>query len=240
MTISERALPLTPMQQAMFVHSLAHQTDDLLLTQIVLSLRGPLDTELFADALKALVRRHPALRTALVWEGAQEPRQRVHTDAQAEIDIRDWRGRPVDVLLLDWLKRDQVRGYNLRTAPLTRFGVFQVGPQAFDFVWSCHHLIADRWCIGVVLNDLFALYAERVHGEPAGLPPAGDFARYVDWVRNQDHTALENYWRTQLAHHSHSAIAPANTPEPTMFVASSVVPANGPNRMPPPSEANSR
>jgi thioesterase domain-containing protein len=208
MTISERAFPLTPMQQAMFVHSLAHQTDDLLLNQIVLSLRGPLDTELLADALKALVRRHPALRTALVWEGAQEPRQRVHSDAQVEVDIRDWRGRPVDALLLDWLKRDQVRGYNLRTAPLTRFGIFRVGEAAHDFVWSCHHLVADRWCIGVMLSDLFALYAERVTGVTADLPPVGAFSAYVEWARNQDYTALENYWRTQLAHHDHAAVSP--------------------------------
>jgi len=75
----EDAYPLSPMQRLMLLHAITAVGNGVLLNQVCYEIRGPLDASAFQRAWDALVARHPALRTAFLWEGLQQPLQVVRS-----------------------------------------------------------------------------------------------------------------------------------------------------------------
>src|SRR5271156_2455633 len=61
----EDVLPLSPLQEGLLFHALFDaQGPDIYVTQLMLSLDGPLDGEVLRAAAEALVQRHASLRAA--------------------------------------------------------------------------------------------------------------------------------------------------------------------------------
>ena len=71
----EDAYPLSPMQRLMLLHAISSAGTDVLLNQVCYEIRGLLDVTAFHRAWDTLVARHPALRTAFLWEGLPQPLQ---------------------------------------------------------------------------------------------------------------------------------------------------------------------
>jgi hypothetical protein len=81
--------PLTPMQQIMLTHALAAPDSPVLSTQFCYRIRGPLDVDAFRESWNEVVRRHPALRTAFIWEGLEQPLQAVRSKVTVPFEVRD-------------------------------------------------------------------------------------------------------------------------------------------------------
>ncbi len=189
--------PLSPMQALMLTHALASRARenerDASFSQIVYDLRGALNIEAFAESWRELMRRHTALRTAVLHEGLKQPVQVVRKEAVLEFVVEDWRGDSDAQARLDaWLAADRARGIDLTAAPLMRFALFQIADQAYRFVWSSHHIVVDRWCIGLLLGEARALYAG------AQLLPARPFRDYIGWMQKRNVAADEAFWRGRL------------------------------------------
>lgn len=194
----EDVYPLSPMQALMLTHALAARARDdgrdTSFSQIVYDIQGALNAEAFAGAWRQLTRRHTALRTAVLHEGLKQPVQVVRKEAPLEFVMEDWRGHgDVQSRLDAWLAADRARGIDLSIAPLMRFALFQIADQAYRFVWSSHHIVVDRWCIGLLLGEARALYVG------AQLPPARPFRDYIGWLQKRDAAADEAFWRERLA-----------------------------------------
>ncbi|HID77542.1 MAG TPA: non-ribosomal peptide synthetase, partial [Planctomycetaceae bacterium] len=66
---------LSSLQQRMLVRALAAPHQGALVEQLTCTLQGDLDAAALRRAWQTVVARHPALRTALVWEGLKKPLQ---------------------------------------------------------------------------------------------------------------------------------------------------------------------
>ena len=139
------------MQQFMLLHTLSARGDDVLFNQFGYVIDGPFDPAAFEGAWADILRRHAILRTIFLWDGLQAPVQVVRERVPTPLTCLDWRAD--DVVTQDdryraFLREDAARGFDLTAAPLMRLTLIRVADARWRFVWSSHHLIVDRWCIG--------------------------------------------------------------------------------------------
>ncbi|MBC5800007.1 MAG: amino acid adenylation domain-containing protein [Candidatus Eremiobacteraeota bacterium] len=193
------AYPLSPMQQ---LHVLTHAGDDPGFEQWRYTLHGALDVGALRFAWQAVIDRHAILRTAFEIDRPGEPRQVVHTHAALPWNEYDWRRctgaerrEALDALLRD----DRARGFAFKQPPLMRLALVRTADDAYELIWSQHHLLLDRWSWPLVLADVAAFYAASSCGTTAALAPAVAFADYVRWAQAQDGAAAEAFWRSLFA-----------------------------------------
>nr|MCH9649032.1 amino acid adenylation domain-containing protein [Deltaproteobacteria bacterium] len=219
----EDVYPLSPLQQGMLFHTVFEPTEGTYVGQLSVDFHSQLDLEVFRRAWQAVVDRHSSLRTAFHWDSLDRPLQVVleGQEAAVEVTYRDLRGQgreQQEGFMDGYQQEDRQRGFDLGTAPLLRFVVFQLEDGLQRLVWSFHQLVLDGWSLPILLQDFFTAYrhgsaAEQIHGEGAGaeattgevtgtdfrLPPARPYRDYVTWLLEQDLEAAETFWKGQLA-----------------------------------------
>ncbi|HET7228870.1 MAG TPA: amino acid adenylation domain-containing protein, partial [Longimicrobium sp.] len=198
----EDVYPLAPMQEGILFHAVYGGEHQEYQTQSAHRLEGPLDAALFRRAWGEVARRHAALRTSFVWEGVPRPVQRVHAAVELPWVVEDWSGlsrQEQDAALERYLAEDRGRGFDLREAPLSRFALFRVAPDAHWFVWTQHHLPIDGWTCARLMTEVFRLHHGWSAGEPVQLARVRPYRDYIDWLERQDQGAAEAYWRRVLA-----------------------------------------
>lgn len=197
---------LTPMQEVMLLHSAPTGGDDVLFHQFRYEWRGEVDAEAFEGAWQEVARHHPALRTAFAWKGLEAPVQVVRTEVQVPVERLDLTGGGGEAALAEWMEQDRRRGFDLTRAPLTRVLLAERAPDHWTVVWSSHHLVLDRWCIGLVLDDLAAAYEGEIAGRRGPRRAPGRFRDYVAWtIERRADGASETHWARTLAGARHAA-----------------------------------
>lgn len=194
--------PLTPMQRLMLLHSVANPDSVALENEVTYEIDGPLDAPAFREALRELVARHPALRTAILWEGLDQPLNVVRTSVDSsmtEVDLSDGSLRSREAQIDEILRRHRVRRPNLNRPPLMHCTLARLGPERHVLVWGAHHLIMDRWSFDILMEELQALYRGLVSGRPADLPEPGRFRDYIAWLKRRDPGDAESFWKDHLA-----------------------------------------
>ena len=196
----EDAYPLSSMQRLMLLHAISSAGNGVLLNQVCYDVRGPLDTSAFHRAWDALVARHPALRTAFLWEGLPQPLQVVRATVSVPFRHVDLTAAEAPAEAIDALRREDFDApMALGRAPLMRCTLVRLGPEHHYFIWAVHHLVVDRWSHAVLFADLRALYAGYATGAAPVLAPPAPFRGYIEWTTRQDRTAAERFWREELA-----------------------------------------
>jgi hypothetical protein len=88
----EDVYPLTAMQAGMAFHGLDPAADGVYFQQTTFVLDGVDDPALLARAWQQVVDRTPVLRSAVAWDGLEEPVQIVHRDVRVPVTHLDWTG----------------------------------------------------------------------------------------------------------------------------------------------------
>ena len=175
------------------------------LVPVVLRLTGPLDADRLAAALRAVVRRHEALRTALL-DGAQEVR-----DVEPVLDRHD----VAPDGLAAAVDAETGRPFDLAAPPLLRAALFRLAADEHVLTLVAHHAVCDDLSLGIVLRDLATAY-----GGAALAEPAVQFADYAVWRRDRRTpervAAQEAYWTRTLAGAPDALDLPTDRPRPPM------------------------
>ena len=194
--------PLSPMQQGMLFHSLFAPESGVYVEQMSCTLRGDLDLSAFERAWQRVVDRHPILRTAFVGEGLKEPVQVVHRKVQLPVEQQDWRTFPPteqEACLESFLQAERERGFDLSKAPLMRLALMRTDDDAYEFIWTNHHILLDGWSIPLLLQEVFAFYESFRRGQDLRLGPPRPYRNYIVWLKRQNMEQAEAFWRTTLA-----------------------------------------
>ncbi|HEY0738135.1 MAG TPA: condensation domain-containing protein, partial [Herpetosiphonaceae bacterium] len=183
-------------------------------------LQGPLSQPALRQAFDALVARHEVLRTSFrIVDG--HPQQVIAPTLEADLSLVDLHDEPGDThedrtreLALDLIEQP----FDLGRGPLLRAMLIVLEPEAAVLVIVLHHIVGDRWSLGLLIRDLGALYTAARTGEASLLRPLPiQYADYAHWQRTRLQDAvLESqlsYWRSQLANLPRLRI-PADYPRP--------------------------
>ncbi|HYH81623.1 MAG TPA: amino acid adenylation domain-containing protein [Longimicrobium sp.] len=151
-------------------------------------IRTPLDTDVVRRTLDEIVRRHEVLRSAIVQSPAG-PVQVVAPPGAVPFEVRDLRGldpatREQEALRL--ATEDAVRPFDLERAPLIRAGVLWMGEHDRVFLLNVHHVAADGWSMGVLVDEFRQLYAAFAAGRPSPLRElAIQYADFAAWQQER-------------------------------------------------------
>ena len=190
--------PLTPMQQGMLFHALTDPAGSVFVNQMSIQLHGPVAERELRNATERLIARHPALRSAFVWDGLEQPLQVVREQVAVEWASHDWSGlsdADQNRMLEKFLEEDRQRGIDLAAAPLTRLALIRMGDESWLWVWTTHHLIADGWSMRVMLSELFS----DLRGEVDMVAEPPPFRDFVAHLTGRDSSADEEFWRSRLS-----------------------------------------
>ncbi|MEO1035686.1 MAG: condensation domain-containing protein [Pseudomonadota bacterium] len=190
--------PLSPMQRLMLLHSARVAGSSSLTNQFRYRITGPLDVERFEAAWQRVIERHPALRTAFVWENVEQPVQVVREQVTVPFEYIDCHGLGAaerEATVQRAQREDRDSGFELKRAPLMRLTLLRLDEEEHLLIWSRHHLILDLWSVEVLFAEIVANY-DRPHAAAA---PAVGFRDYVGWLSAQDATDAEAFFRRYLA-----------------------------------------
>ncbi|HLO02126.1 MAG TPA: amino acid adenylation domain-containing protein [Symbiobacteriaceae bacterium] len=194
--------PLAPLQEGILFHTVLDPASGTYVVQLTCLVDGRLDVDAFRTAWQRVVDRHPALRTLFLWEKREKPVQVVRQEAEVPWELLDWSDASAaeqSQRLEAFLVSERQRGFDLTRAPLMRLALIRTGDETHQFVWSVHHLLIDGWSVGVVLQEVFALYNAICQGDPVNLPTYRPYREYIGWLQRQDMARAEAYWRQALA-----------------------------------------
>ena len=200
----EDILPLSPMQELMLLHLAAAgaRGSTALIEQSVVSLQGDLDPAALRQAWQQVVDRHQALRAAFAWQGMTKPVQVIRRKVTLPWEEVDWRHLEESARKVELdarLDADRRRGFDPLQAPLMRLALIRVGQDTWWMLKSAHHIVFDRWSVGVMLREVLTLYADIRSGRRSSLPPAPPYKAYFEHLARQDPRRAEAYWRESLA-----------------------------------------
>ncbi|MDQ3886902.1 MAG: condensation domain-containing protein, partial [Actinomycetota bacterium] len=154
---------------------------------LALRLVGLLDVAALTAALQTLLARHESLRTTFD-EVDGEGVQIVHPPHELPLPVVDLSRAPhPSPDRLDWvLSEEYAQPFDLRHGPLLRALLVRISDHEHVLMFTAHHIVTDGWSMGVLTEELGALYDAALRGEEAALPPPplqyGDFAV---WQRTQ-------------------------------------------------------
>ncbi|HLY31528.1 MAG TPA: condensation domain-containing protein, partial [Ktedonobacterales bacterium] len=198
----EDLYPLSPMQSGMLFHCLYAQEHAVYVDHLLYTLHGDVDPLVFERAWQVLIARHSLLRTSFHWQGLEEALQVVHRSARTPLDVRDWRDlsdEEQERALGELRKEDRGKGLDLGSAPLMRLTLLRRGSQRWELLWSVHHLVVDRWSIGLLMGELGWAYEALHAGELPALPASRPYSDYIDWLQQQEQARAQTYWRGLLS-----------------------------------------
>jgi amino acid adenylation domain-containing protein/non-ribosomal peptide synthase protein (TIGR01720 family) len=193
--------PLSPMQQGMLFHSLFEPGEGVYIAQFVFELQESVDVAVLRGVWEELLRRHAALRTAFFWEDLSDPLQSIVRTVELPWSEEDWSALPEPQRiekLGEYLAADRARGFSLSHAPLLRLARLRTGEAGSWLVLSLHQILLDGWSLPLLFEDLFSLYGAAIRGENVRLEDRQPYRRYIEWLRDQDLAASEEYWRDAL------------------------------------------
>jgi amino acid adenylation domain-containing protein/non-ribosomal peptide synthase protein (TIGR01720 family) len=198
----ESIYPLSPMQQGMLFHTLYTPESRMYFQHLSCVLQGCLQVPAFEKAWQQVVERHPVLRTAFVWEKRSKPLQVVCKSVKLRWTHYDWSALSLSEQkehLETFLQVDRTRGFELNQAPLMHFTLIQTAVDAYQFIWSYHHLLIDGWSLPNIVQEVFAFYEVFSRNDDLNLKMPRPYRDYIAWLQKQDNSKTEAFWRQKLA-----------------------------------------
>lgn len=171
-----------------------------------LHLIGPLKVAALQRSLNEILRRHEVLQTAFtVMDG--QPMQVIVPGAAVDLPIIDIGNRSFSTddesAVLGLACEQAQRSFDLSQGPLLRASLLRIDQENHILFLVIHHIVADGWSIGVLVQELSALYSAFATNKSSPLPdPPIQYADFAVWQRQRMQGELLekhlSYWREQL------------------------------------------
>ena len=184
--------PLTPMQKKFFILNQLQTMQTAYNISSVLVVQGTLDREKLKEAFSMIIHRHATLRTSFIMVD-KEPVQRVHRDADFELEYNTLAGAQTEV---EYIKRF-IRPFDLSRAPLLRAGLLKISEGKHILMFDMHHIVSDGTSVGILIRDMVNFY----EGKELPLLPIQykDFSQWFNSPRGEEAIAAqEAYWLGQF------------------------------------------
>ncbi|MCU0532507.1 MAG: aminotransferase class III-fold pyridoxal phosphate-dependent enzyme [Hydrococcus sp. Prado102] len=210
-------VPLTEAQKQLWI--LDRMGDEGSLAYAIslsLQLQGSLNREALNRAVQQVVDRHEALRTIIDAQGDFQQILPSLTVDVPLIDLSSVGDRESNVT--EWFQKESQQRFDLIEGPLFRCQILKLEEQRHLFVLTAHHIIADGWSMGTIIQEISQLYSADCQDVVCQLPSPKQFREYVNWQEEQRQTenmvAHESYWLDKFASSIPVLNLPTDRPRP--------------------------
>ncbi|MEP6914054.1 MAG: condensation domain-containing protein, partial [Acidobacteriota bacterium] len=165
-----------------------------------------IDQRALAQSLAEIIRRHESLRTHFETVDGR-PMQVVAQEPAFNLAVTDLRGLPPAeeyAAVQREAQREGEQPFDLAAGPLIRARVLLLEQGASGLLIAVHHIVSDGWSMGVLFQELAALYPAFSEGRTSPLADSPlQYADYAVWQREWlQGDALDEqigFWKTLLA-----------------------------------------
>jgi amino acid adenylation domain-containing protein len=194
---------------------------------LTVRLTGALSVGALSGSLTELARRHEVLRASFAAVDGR-PVLRIAPAGEVELPVIDLSALAARAAREREARRlavgEAARPFALDRGPLFRARLVRLAPTEPTehlLLWNVHHIVADGWSIGIVIEEVAALYGRSVAGEGAPLPELPiqyvDFAAWQrEWLSGEVLQEELAFWRGHLAGAPPSLELPTDRPRPAL------------------------
>ncbi|MDI2591032.1 amino acid adenylation domain-containing protein [Pseudomonas sp. 681] len=212
-------LPLSFAQQRLWFLAQMGDANSAYNIPAALTLRGALNVEALQRALARIVERHETLRSRFVQLNA-EPQVLVVADLTFGLVVEDLRHEyEAQAVLQSRIDHEAAQPFDLENGPLIRGRLLVMANDEHVLLLTMHHIVSDGWSMGVLTQELMALYQAFNQGQPDPLPALsvqyGDFALWQRrWLSGDVLQRRTEYWQQALAGAPALLMVPTDRPRP--------------------------
>ncbi|MTJ53560.1 AMP-binding protein [Anabaena sp. UHCC 0253] len=186
---------------------------------IAIRLSGKLDGVILESSLNEIIKRHESLRTTFV-AVAGKPVQVIHESLEVKFSHFTTQEN-CDADIQSLILQETQKPFHLAELPLLRGKLLTLKTDEHLLIITIHHIIADGWSIGVLIQELATIYAAFTVNKPALLPELSiQYADYAYWQRNYYQSDIIdqqlNYWKQQLSNSAVLLNIPTDKPRPAI------------------------
>ncbi|WP_027248867.1 non-ribosomal peptide synthetase [Planktothrix agardhii] len=165
---------------------------------LTMRLLGNLNVKALEKAFQAIIQRHEPLRTQFKLKD-NKPIQAIASSINFTLPIVQSQPLQVEQLLTEAASEP----FDLANGSVLRVKLWQVGADEYVLLLAIHHIAADGWSLGVLIDELSAYYRSFSTGTKADLPTLpiqyADFAVWQrQWLTNEVLERQLSYWKQQL------------------------------------------
>ncbi|CAN5828735.1 hypothetical protein BH23ACT10_BH23ACT10_17680 [soil metagenome] len=191
--------PLSPAQERIWRLSRLRPDDAVYNVAEAKRLRGPLDIEALRRGFAETVRRHESLRATFVNDGGA-PSQDIAPPDHFAFDVVDVEDG-IDGAL-DAARQELQRPVDLARGPVLRVRVLRLAADDHVLIVTTHHIVCDGWAMGVIEDEVSAVYRAVATGQPVDLEePTLQYADVAHWQRERSGPDAQpglDHWAQQL------------------------------------------
>lgn len=203
-------VPLSFAQQRLWLMSQIFPDSPFYHVPTACRLKGNIDINALAGAFTELVARHNVLRACYRRGQDGTPEQIISPPWPMRIPVTEITGSTDQERITNaqQVARNRSRElFDLNSGPVIRAELLRLAPDDHILLVVMHHIVADHWSLGVMADEISALYAAHLTGTatPAQARPRL-LRQYADYAELQaarlGNGAFEqhlSYWREQLA-----------------------------------------
>ncbi|WP_414568457.1 amino acid adenylation domain-containing protein [Nostoc sp. CCY 9925] len=198
-------LPLSFAQQRLWFLDQLIPNNPFYNIPLALHLTGSLNQAALEQTFNEIVRRHEALRTTFVIQSGQ-PVQVINPTLKIPLPVIDLRQLPPaeQEIQARRLTTQQAQcPFNLLTDSLLRIKLLRLDETQYILLLTMHHIVSDGWSIGVLIQEIAALYTAFDSNQPSPLAKLtiqyADFAYWQrQWLQEEVLQKQLSYWQKQL------------------------------------------
>ncbi len=212
------SFPLSEAQKQLWLLAQINEAGSLAYNvNTTIELRGKLDAGRLMKAVNRIVERHEALRTTISADGEQ---QLVSSSLHIATTPTDYSALSVEdgaAALEQWRQRESHEPFDLSNGALFRAGLIRLGEDRHVLSLTAHHIIADGTTMGLLLEEIAAIYAGESGDVQAAPVP---FREHLEQVEKQSASPemeiSRSYWLQQCAGELPSLDLPTDRPPPSL------------------------
>ncbi|MDM9379457.1 amino acid adenylation domain-containing protein [Chlorogloeopsis sp. ULAP01] len=184
-------------------------------------LQGSLNVVALEKTLNEIIRRHEVLRTTFASQKGQ-PLQVIHPTLTLNLPVINLQELPKverEAEVQQLLSKEASQCFKLDETPLLRCTLLQLAEEEYVVMFTMHHIISDGWSMGILIQEVVALYEAFSQNQASPLPELpiqyADFAVWQrQWLQGEVLDNLLSYWKKQLGGNLPILQLPTDYPRP--------------------------
>ncbi|WP_339065085.1 amino acid adenylation domain-containing protein [Teredinibacter turnerae] len=174
---------------------------------LALRIAGKLDSAALQFALQQVIERHEVLRTSYHSNSQGDPILHLRDSIAFTLRLEDVSLRESgerEAAVKAYIDADARRPFDLSRDLMLRGALIKVGEDDHVLSLAVHHIAADGWSVGLILDEFVALYQDAVEGRSPSIAPLKiQYSDFAHWQRellaDEKYLAPQlDYWKSRL------------------------------------------